>query len=78
MIIVKAIIPLYSYAKLKIFYIGQTGDKRLFTKEFSDNLLKSLPYVPVVGYYSEEEEDFVGHQPRNTIYLWCSSRGYRM
>lgn len=54
---------LYSYAKLKIFYVGQTGDKRLFTKKFSDNLLKSLPYVPVVGYYDETDEDFKGHNP---------------
>ena len=54
---------LYSYAKLKIFYVGMTQDKRLFTKKFSDNLLKSLPYVPVVGYYDEEDEDFKGHNP---------------
>jgi len=40
-----------------------TGDKRLFTKNFSDKLLASLPYVPVVGYYDEEEEDFKGHNP---------------
>lgn len=53
--------PLYSLAKLKIFYVGMTPDKRLFTKEFSDELLKSLPYVPVVGYYDKEEEDFKGH-----------------
>lgn len=52
---------LYSYAKLKIFYVGQTGDKRLFTKKFSDELISTLPYVPVVGYYDEEEEDFKGH-----------------
>lgn len=52
---------LYSYAKLKIFYVGETQDKRLFTKKFSDKLLESLPYVPVVGYYDEEEEDFIGH-----------------
>jgi hypothetical protein len=52
---------LYSYAKLKIFYVGMTPDKRLFTKDFSDNLLKSLPYVPVVGYYNEEKDDFIGH-----------------
>lgn len=52
---------LYSYAKLKIFYVGMTGDKRLFTKQFSDNLLKSLPYVPVVGFYDEETDDFKGH-----------------
>jgi len=52
---------LYSSAKLKIFYVGMTGDKRLFTKKFSDKLLASLPYVPVVGYYDEEEDDFKGH-----------------
>lgn len=53
---------LYSYAKLKIFYVGQTGDGRLFTKKFSDQLIESLPYVPVVGYYDEESEDFIGHK----------------
>ena len=52
---------LYSYAKLKIFYVGMTGDKRLFTKQFSDKLLATLPYVPVVAYYDEEDEDFRGH-----------------
>lgn len=55
--------PLYSFAKLKIFYVGQTGDRRLFTKKFSDGLIKTLPYVPVVGYYNEEKEDFEGHKP---------------
>lgn len=53
--------PLFSLAKLKAFYVGTTGDKRLFTKEFSDKLLKTLPLVPVVAYYDEEKEDFVGH-----------------
>lgn len=55
--------PLYSYAKLKVFYKGLTGDKRLFTDKFSNKLLESLPYVPVVGYYSDEKEDFEGHHP---------------
>ena len=53
--------PLYSFAKLKIFYVGQTADKRLFTKEFSDKLIETLPYVPVVGFYNDEKEDFEGH-----------------
>ena len=53
---------LYSTAKLKIFYVGTTGDKRTFTQEFSDRLLKTLPYVPVVGYYNEEDGDFEGHK----------------
>ena len=53
---------LYSTAKLKIFYVGTTEDKRTFTQEFSDKLLKTLPYVPVVGYYNEEDGDFEGHK----------------
>lgn len=56
--------PLYSFARLKIFYIGMTPDKRLFTKKFSDQLLRTLPYVPVVGYYSDEKDDFVGHNSK--------------
>ena len=51
----------YSFAKLKVFYIGETADKRLFTKEFSDKVIKTLPYAPIVGYYNEETEDFEGH-----------------
>ena len=60
--------PLYSLAKLKIFYVGMTADRRLFTKDFSDELLKTLPYVPVVGYYNSEDEDFEGHSANQNIY----------
>jgi len=60
--------PLYSLAKLKIFYVGMTPDNRLFTKEFSDELLKTLPYVPVVGYFDKESDDFKGHHENQYIY----------
>ena len=33
---------LYSKAKLKIFYVGETADHRIFTKEFSDKLYASM------------------------------------
>lgn len=59
---------LYTKAKLKIFYIGETADHRLFTKEFSEHLVESLPLVPVVGFYSDEEEDFVGHNKTQYVY----------
>lgn len=58
----------YSKAKLKIYYIGETVDKRLFTKEFSDKLLSSIAYTPVVGFYSVADEDFVGHNNIQHIY----------
>jgi hypothetical protein len=58
----------YSKAKLKIFYVGQTVDKRLFTKEFSDKLLSTIAYTPVVGFYSVADDDFVGHNNVQHIY----------
>lgn len=48
-------------AKLKVFYIGKTGDNRVFTKQFSDQLLQTLPGTPVVAYYDEDKDDFIGH-----------------
>lgn len=59
---------LYSTAKLKVHYIGETGDHRLFTEEFSKKIAKTLPSVPVVGYYSEDKEDFIGHNKVQYVY----------
>lgn len=58
----------YSTAKLKVFYVGETGDHRLFTKNFSEKLSKTLPSTPVVGFYSEEDEDFRGHNSVQFVY----------
>ena len=52
----------YSTAKLKVFYQGETADHRLFTKKFSDRVIETLPSTPVVGFYSEEGDDFIGHK----------------
>lgn len=58
----------FSRAKLKIFYKGLTGDKRLFTDSFSKKLIKTLPYQPVVSFYDEEKEDFIGHSKEQAIF----------
>ena len=50
-----------THAKLKVFYVGETGDRRRFTKEFSDQLLTTLPGTPVVAYFDYESDDFIGH-----------------
>lgn len=60
--------PLFTRAKLKVFYVGETADHRLFTREFSDNLVKTLPYSPVVSKYNEKEDDFEGHASEQNIY----------
>jgi hypothetical protein len=54
--------------KLKIFYIGETADRRVFTETFSQKLIKSLPYTPVVGYYNEESDDFEAHKTKQYMF----------
>lgn len=58
----------YTVANLKIFYKGMTVDKRLFTEEFSNEILKTISYTPVVGYYSDDDEDFRGHNSVQYVY----------
>lgn len=59
---------LVTHVKLRVFYQGLTRDRRLFTEEFSNKLLTSLPQTPVVGYWDNEAEDFVGHNHTQFIY----------
>lgn len=59
---------LVTHVKLRVFYQGLTRDRRLFTEEFSNKLLASLPQTPVVGYWDEETEDFLGHNHTQFIY----------
>ena len=55
-------------AKLKVFYVGETGDGRVFTKDFSEELIKSIAYTPVVAFYSDLKDDFIGHNGKQYIY----------
>jgi hypothetical protein len=59
---------LVTHVKLRVFYQGMTKDKRLFSEEFSNRLLMSLPQTPVVGYWDETAEDFLGHNHTQFIY----------
>lgn len=58
----------FSRGKLKVFYKGETADKRFFSDDFSEELIKSLPYSPVVGYYDEDADDFVGHATQQQVF----------
>ncbi len=57
----------FSRGKLSVFYIGETEDHRCFTKDFAKELIKSLPFTPVVSYWDAEKEDFVGHATEQQI-----------
>ena len=58
----------FSRGKLKVFYKGETADHRFFSDEFSEELIKSLPYTPIVSHYDEKKDDFVGHATEQSIY----------
>jgi len=58
----------FTRGKLKVFYKGETADHRYFSDSFSEEVVKTLPYTPVVSYYDEEKEDFVGHSTEQAIY----------
>lgn len=60
--------PLYTRGKLRVFYEGETPDHRLFTKSFSQELLKTIGYTPVVSKYNAEKDDFEGHSSQQQIY----------
>lgn len=64
----QAINEYVTHCKLKVFYIGETGDKRLFTEDFSNKLIKTLPQTPVVAHYSKEDDDFKAHHAEQSVY----------
>lgn len=59
---------LFTRGKLKVFYKGETADHRYFSEKFSEELIKTLPYTPIVSYYDEEKDDFVGHATEQQVY----------
>lgn len=58
-----------------MFYKGETADHRFFSDEFAEELIKSLPYTPIVSHYDEEKDDFVGHATNQDIYGIVDPRG---
>lgn len=58
----------FTRGKLRVFYEGETPDHRLFTQAFSEELIKSLPYTPIVSHYDKDKDDFVGHATQQAIY----------
>lgn len=58
----------FSRAKLWVYYKGETPDKRFFSDSFAEQIISTLPYTPVVSYYDEEKEDFIGHASQQQIY----------
>ena len=53
----------FTRGKLRVFYKGETPDHRLFNDTFSESIIKSLPYTPIVSYYDEKKTISSDTQP---------------
>ena len=58
----------FSRGKLKVFFKGETADHRFFSDDFAEQVIKTLPYTPVVSSYDAEKDDFVGHAKEQQIF----------
>ena len=67
----KQITPLISKGRVSIFYKYENRNRAYITDEFAEKLISSLPYVPVVGIYDDEKEDFTSHsRDRNAARIY--------
>jgi hypothetical protein len=58
---VKQINPLFSTCKVRVLYTGKNRNMSIITKDAVEKALPTLKNIPIVGEYSEENEDYKGH-----------------
>ena len=59
--ITSTINPLISKCEIKVLYVGENRNRSYITKEVATQMAQTLPGTPIVGYYSENKEDFADH-----------------
>ena len=64
---ITSISPLVSKCEIKVLYVGQNRNRSFISKEVAMEMAQTLPGVPIVGYYSENKEDFRDHGDQITI-----------
>lgn len=63
--------PLISKGRVSIFYKYKNRNRAYITDDFADKLISTLPYVPVVGIYDKDKEDFTSHnRDRNVARIY--------
>ena len=58
---IEGISPFASKCEIKVLYVGGNRNGSYITKEVATQMAQTLPACPVVGYYSENQEDFRDH-----------------
>lgn len=64
---ITSISPLISKCEIKVLYVGQNRNRSFISKEVAAEMAKTLPGTPIVGYYSDKEEDFRDHGDQMVI-----------
>lgn len=64
---ITSVSPLISKCEIKVLYTGSNRNHSYITKEVATEIAQTLPGVPIVGYYSENKEDFRDHGDQMTI-----------
>lgn len=73
--------PLVSKCDIKVFYLGKNRNGSFIDKSAALNMAKTLRLCPIVGYYSEEKQDFRDHGQQVTldgdgIHFACLTKPY--
>lgn len=60
--ITESLSPLFSKARVTVMYHGENPNRSSFSKWDVERAVPSLKNIPIVGYFSEEDENFGGHE----------------
>lgn len=59
--------PLMSQCEIKVLYVGKNRNGSFISKDTASEMAKTLRGAPIVGYYSDDKEDFRDHGHEVTI-----------
>ena len=60
--ITESLSPLFSKARVTVMYHGENPNRSSFSKWDVEKAVPTLKNIPIVGYFSEEDENFGGHE----------------
>ena len=58
---IEGISPFASKCEIKVLYLGGNRNGSYITKEVATQMAQTLPGVPIVGYFSDNQDDFRDH-----------------
>jgi len=58
---ITSVSPMISKCEIKVLYVGANRNRSFISKEVATEMAQTLPGTPIVGYYSENKEDFGDH-----------------